>query len=181
MRLLSSIIETFEADLLESYQDSLLPSHRQALTAMKRCRTTQSPVMLAECDDCASQVYVPHSGGHRNCPHCQQHESQQWLERQLQKRVPAEYFLVTFTAAQGTPVVGLAAATHALFLNDTLRLGDTKNFHAERPAAQRQCRRHYGIAHPFAPSRLSSACALCDTGSSYRYGAALVANENQQG
>jgi hypothetical protein len=97
MILLSSIIEMFEADLLESYQDSLLPSHRQALAAMKRCRTTQSPVMLAECDDCASQVYVPHSCGHRNCPHCQQHEGQQWLERQLQKRVPAEYFLVTFT------------------------------------------------------------------------------------
>jgi hypothetical protein len=97
MILLSSIIDTFEADLLERYQDSLLPSHRQALAAMKQCRTTHSPVMLAECEGCASQVYVPHSCGHRNCPHCQQHESQQWLERQLQKRVPAEYFLVTFT------------------------------------------------------------------------------------
>jgi hypothetical protein len=40
---------------------------------------------------------VPHSCGHRNCPHCQQHESQQWLERQLQMQVPAEYFLLTFT------------------------------------------------------------------------------------
>jgi hypothetical protein len=97
MILLSSIIDTFEADLLERYQDSLLPSHRQALAAMKQCRTTQSPVMLAQCEGCASQVYVPHSCGHRSCPHCQQHESQQWLERQLQKQVPAEYFLVTFT------------------------------------------------------------------------------------
>ena len=25
------------------------------------------------------------------------HESQQWIERQLKKRVPAEYFMVTFT------------------------------------------------------------------------------------
>jgi len=40
---------------------------------------------------------VPHSCGHRNCPHCQHFESQQWLERQLQKQVPAEYFLLTFT------------------------------------------------------------------------------------
>jgi hypothetical protein len=40
---------------------------------------------------------VPHSCGHRHCPHCQHHESQQWLERQLQKQVPAEYFLLTFT------------------------------------------------------------------------------------
>ncbi|MGZ4998394.1 MAG: IS91 family transposase [Methylobacter sp.] len=97
MILLSTIIDTFEADLLEHYQDSLLPSHRQALAAMKQCRTSQSPVMLAQCDDCTHQVYVPHSCGHRSCPHCQQHESQQWLERQLKKQVPAEYFLVTFT------------------------------------------------------------------------------------
>ena len=97
MILLSAIIETFEADLLEHYQDSLLPSHRHALAAMRQCRTTLSPMMLAACDDCNSQRFVPHSCGHRSCPHCQQHESQQWLERQLKKQVPAEYFLLTFT------------------------------------------------------------------------------------
>jgi hypothetical protein len=97
MILLSSLIETFEAEFLERYQNSLLPSHRQALAAMKHCRTSHSPVMLAQCDDCESQRFVPHSCGHRSCPHCQQHESQQWLERQLQKQVPIEYFLLTFT------------------------------------------------------------------------------------
>lgn len=97
MILLSTIIQTFEAEFLTGYQDALLPSQRQALAAMKHCRTSQSPVMLAQCDDCESQCFVPHSCGHRNCPHCQQHESQQWLERQLQRQVPAEYFLLTFT------------------------------------------------------------------------------------
>lgn len=97
MILLSSIIETFETEFLERYQNSLLPSQRKALAAMRHCRTSHSPVMLAACDDCTHQVYVPHSCGHRSCPHCQQHESQQWLERQLQKQVPAEYFLLTFT------------------------------------------------------------------------------------
>jgi len=53
--------------------------------------------MLVECADCDQQLYVPHSCGHRNCPHCQAHESQQWLERQLKKQVPANYFMVTFT------------------------------------------------------------------------------------
>ena len=53
--------------------------------------------MLAQCPACDHQVFVPHSCGHRHCPHCQHHESQQWLERQLQKQVPAEYFLLTFT------------------------------------------------------------------------------------
>ena len=97
MRLLSSIIKTFGAEFLAQYAGQLLPSHRKALAAMQVCRTRQSPKMLVACDACERQTYVPHSCGHRNCPHCQAHESQQWLERQLKKQVPAEYFLVTFT------------------------------------------------------------------------------------
>jgi hypothetical protein len=53
--------------------------------------------MLVQCTECAHRKLVPHSCGHRHCPHCQHHESQQWLERQLKKQVPAEYFLLTFT------------------------------------------------------------------------------------
>ena len=94
---LSSIIKTFESDLLVQYQKKLLPSHKNALWAMKSCRSSQSLKMLTKCVDCNEQQYVPHSCGHRNCPHCQNHESQQWLERQLKKQVPADYFLVTFT------------------------------------------------------------------------------------
>jgi hypothetical protein len=94
---LSSIIKQFEADFLEQYQGKLLPSHLKALGAMKHCRTSASPRMLACCTECEQQILMPHSCGHRLCPHCQHHESQQWLERQLQKHVPAEYFLITFT------------------------------------------------------------------------------------
>lgn len=71
----------------------------QALSAIKQCRTQASPKMLSRCTDtgCAHQKLVPHSCGHRHCPHCQHHESQQWLERQLKRQLPAEYFLLTFT------------------------------------------------------------------------------------
>ncbi|MFQ5641692.1 MAG: transposase [bacterium] len=94
---LSSIIERFGAELMTTDQDSILPSHLKALSVMKDCRSTQSPVMLAQCNDCEKPRFVPHSCGNRNCPHCQSHESQQWLERQLKKEVPADYFLITFT------------------------------------------------------------------------------------
>ncbi|RLA00919.1 MAG: IS91 family transposase [Gammaproteobacteria bacterium] len=97
MILLSSIIKIFEARFLTQYQTKLLPSHRKALAAMKTCRTKQSPTMLLACTACDQKNQVPHSCGHRNCPHCQNHESQQWLERQLKKQLPAEYFLMTFT------------------------------------------------------------------------------------
>jgi hypothetical protein len=94
---LSSIIETFEVPFLAAYGEKLLPSQRKALAAMKGCRTSASPLMQAQCTECEHTVFVPHSCGHRACPHCQHHESQQWLENQLKKQVPAEYFLVTFT------------------------------------------------------------------------------------
>jgi len=97
MILLSSIIKTFESEFLEQYQGQILPSHRKALGAMLVCRTAQSPRLRAGCSACEHTLTVPHSCGHRNCPHCQNFESQQWLQRQLQKRVPAEYFLLTFT------------------------------------------------------------------------------------
>lgn len=94
---LAHVIETFEADFLAQYRHRLTSDHTRALAAMKRCRTEASPKMQVQCSECAQQKLVPHSCGHRHCPHCQHHESQQWLERQLKKQVPAEYFLLTFT------------------------------------------------------------------------------------
>ncbi|UCZ57634.1 transposase [Desulfurispirillum indicum] len=97
--LLSTIIKEFRKSFLRTYQKNLLPSHIKALESMARCRQAHGPHMVAHCSDhqCAKHVYIPHSCGHRNCPHCQNHESQQWLENQLEKRLPCQYFLITFT------------------------------------------------------------------------------------
>ncbi|OGB30979.1 MAG: transposase [Burkholderiales bacterium RIFCSPLOWO2_12_FULL_61_40] len=94
---MAAIIERFESDYLRQYQNAILPSHRHALDAMKRCRTSSGVHMLAQCSGCDEQRFVPHSCGHRNCPHCQHFESQQWIERQTKLLVPGSYFLVTFT------------------------------------------------------------------------------------
>lgn len=94
---LSSIIDQFEADFLNTYQKQVLPSQLKALSALKICRTQHSPVMQVNCSGCEYHTFIPHSCGHRNCPHCQHHESQQWIERQVQKQVPARYFMLTFT------------------------------------------------------------------------------------
>jgi hypothetical protein len=97
MMRLASLIERFAAPFLADYGDRLLPEHHQALAALKTCRTALSPRLEAQCPACAERVFVPHSCGHRACPHCQHHESQQWLERQRKTLVPGEYFLLTFT------------------------------------------------------------------------------------
>ena len=97
MILLSSIINQFETDFLDTYQGQVLPVQRKALNALKICRTQFSPVMQLNCTDCDHQSFVPHSCGHRNCPHCQHHESQLWIENQLKKQLPGDYFMITFT------------------------------------------------------------------------------------
>ena len=102
MILLSSIINEFSDRFLEKYKRSILPSHKKALQSMQQCRQEHSPHMLACCtnDNCRKQTYIPHSCGHRSCPHCQNHESWQWIENQLKKQLPAQYFLITFTLPQ---------------------------------------------------------------------------------
>ena len=99
MILLSMIINQFRDEFLAQYQSSVLPGHKKALWVIPRCRQEHGPHMLAQCTDheCGTLTYIPHSCGHRNCPHCQNHESRQWIEKQLDKRLPAPYFLITFT------------------------------------------------------------------------------------
>jgi len=97
MMLLSELISAFEPKLLSQYAARLLPGHKRALAAMKDCRTTASPMMLAQCLACNASALLPHSCGHRSCPHCQHHEGQRWLARQRQKLLPVHYFMVTFT------------------------------------------------------------------------------------
>jgi hypothetical protein len=97
MILLSSLITRFGGDLHKQYGERLLPGHLRALHALANCRTGESPVMQVQCLDCAAQETIPHSCGHRSCPHCQHHEGQQWLQRQRGKLLPVDYFMVTFT------------------------------------------------------------------------------------
>lgn len=97
MMRLAEVITQFGPELLARYGQRLLPSQRQALTALQSCRSRFAPHLLAACEGCHSQACLPHSCGHRACPHCQHFESAQWLQRQLQALVPATYFLVTFT------------------------------------------------------------------------------------
>jgi hypothetical protein len=97
MMRLAAVIASFQTDFLTQYRDQLSVEQRHALAALKQCRSQVSLKMQAQCTQCEHQLLMPHSCGHRHCPHCQHHESQQWLERQLKKQVPVEYFLLTFT------------------------------------------------------------------------------------
>jgi hypothetical protein len=94
---LAHIVAAHAAELIAQEGHRLLPSQWAALNALQTCRSSMSPRMQLACDDCSEQSFLPHSCGHRSCPHCQAHESQRWIDQQLKKLVPGNYFMVTFT------------------------------------------------------------------------------------
>jgi len=94
---LASIIQSYRGKLEQWQGDRLLPSHRRALDAISRCRTSEAGEVLVRCEACGAMEWHPCSCGHRSCPRCQNHEASQWLDRQREKLLPVDYFLVTFT------------------------------------------------------------------------------------
>jgi len=85
---------------------------------MANCRTESSPVMVVECSDCGNKEVIPHSCGHRSCPHCQHYESQRWLERQRAKLLPVSYFMVTFTLPRQLLEVAAASSTSMSYIGE---------------------------------------------------------------
>ncbi len=94
---LKSIIQQYKPALLQKYGNSILPDQWLAMHSIERCRTAQSGELHVRCKQCNHSHWSPLSCGHRHCPSCQNHEVNQWLDRQKQKLLPVEYFMVTFT------------------------------------------------------------------------------------
>ena len=94
---LASILEQYHDAFRDKYGSRLLPGHLQAIAAIGRCRTPQAGQILVQCAKCGHTACQPRSCGNRNCPQCQNHETSLWLDRQQEKLLPVEYFMVTFT------------------------------------------------------------------------------------
>jgi hypothetical protein len=75
----------------------MLPSHRQAMRAIERCRTPALGGHVYHCPECDETQYQYHSCRNRHCPKCQNHKAQQWLEKQQDMLLPVPYFLLTCT------------------------------------------------------------------------------------
>jgi hypothetical protein len=52
------------------------------------------------CQKCREFLYSYHSCKNRHCPKCQNHQAQEWLEKQKELLLPINYFLLTFTLPQ---------------------------------------------------------------------------------
>ena len=94
---LADIANQYYEAFCNKYGSRLLPGHQKALRAIKHCRTPAAGMTLLECTGCHHRDQRPMSCGHRSCNRCQNTDTNEWLERQRQKLLPVEYFMVTFT------------------------------------------------------------------------------------
>jgi len=94
---LSHIIDEYYDTFLTQYKDTVLPEQIKALNAIYSCRTPEAGQIYTACPNCDHTQWHPLSCGNRNCPHCQNHTTSQWIDRQQNKMLPVRYFMVTFT------------------------------------------------------------------------------------
>jgi hypothetical protein len=94
---LASIAKQYQQPFLEKYGGKMQSTHRYALKQIIACHTPQAGAMLYHCDHCHVDTTLFPSCGHRHCPACQHKANNDWLERQRQKLLPVDYYLVGFT------------------------------------------------------------------------------------
>ena len=91
------VIDALRRFLPEVDAGKLDVPRRRAVWAMTHCRTAEMGGHLHACPDCGATEYAYHSCNHRSCPLCGAQDNAEWVERELEKRVGAPYFMVTFT------------------------------------------------------------------------------------
>ena len=94
---LAKILHQYQKPFMRKYQDSLSPDQVKAFDAIVQCRTTESGEVAVSCTRCSHIDWKPLSCGNRNCPKCQNHNTSQWIDRQINKLLPVRYFMITFT------------------------------------------------------------------------------------
>lgn len=94
---LQTIIDRYHARFLDKYGSQTASNQRSAINAILGCRQGQYGDLLLDCQNCPSRAHLPRSCGHRSCNQCQSQSTMKWLERQLQKQLPVNYYMATFT------------------------------------------------------------------------------------
>lgn len=91
------IVQRYRHRFTERFGHTLSRDQWSALNAIEGCRQGQYGEMLWACKRCPHSSHTPRSCGHRACNLCQDQSTQAWLQRQEQKRLPVNYYMITFT------------------------------------------------------------------------------------
>ncbi len=96
---ITEIFREYGPEYLEKYPYMPL-QHKKVLHAIIQCRSGRYGAAFYRCESCGKRHRVHRSCGNRHCPQCQYHKSQGWLENQLNKALPVQYSMLTFTVPE---------------------------------------------------------------------------------
>lgn len=95
---LQEIVQRYRNRFTNHFGHTLSRDQWSALNAIEGCRQGQQyGEMQWRCQSCSHRAQTPRSCGHRACNLCQDQSTQAWLQRQEQKQLPVNYYMVTFT------------------------------------------------------------------------------------
>lgn len=96
MGAITEIFRIFGPEYLQKYPH-MPRQHRKVIYAIINCRSGEYGAAFYRCEGCGGQHRVDRSCGNRHCPQCQYHKTRQWLETQLEKALPVNHNMLTFT------------------------------------------------------------------------------------
>jgi len=94
---LAQLMRDHQDDLIQQYASIMEPRHYQAMQSIIDCYTPACGEVQYDCHDCSQYQHFCHACGNRSCPACQHKTNNAWLDRQRQKLLPVDYYMVTFT------------------------------------------------------------------------------------
>lgn len=94
---LGEIFRLYGNEYIKTFGPKMLPSHKRALKDIARCRTDNMGTVHWYCPHCNLEHFSYKPCRNRSCPACQNHKKVIWLIRQLDMKLPVEYFMATFT------------------------------------------------------------------------------------
>jgi len=85
---------------LIKYGDKIPKNHLKTANDIMTCRTWVKGGEAYYCENCKSFHYAYHSCKNRHCPKCGSNDSEKWVEKQKEKLLPVNYYMVTFTVRE---------------------------------------------------------------------------------
>ena len=97
MNSIQQLFRTHGAAYLERFGGAMPANHKKVIHAIRNCGTGAFGQHSFSCDGCGESHYADSSCGNRHCPTCQGGKSDEWLNKQLGKALPVNYFMITVT------------------------------------------------------------------------------------
>jgi len=94
---LAQVMRDHHTALIRAHKADMQPRHYAAMQSIMDCHTPASGELHYQCPSCEHPQIRYRSCGNRQCPACQHDCNNHWLDRQRQKLLPVNYFMVTFT------------------------------------------------------------------------------------